>query len=114
MIAHVVLFRPRADLTADQRATFLAALQYALTNIPLIKRARVGRRVTLGRLYDQQNIEQYPYIAIMEFEHETALREYLNHLAHETLGTEFYKTAEAALVFDYELIAADQIAELLA
>jgi hypothetical protein len=113
MIAHVVLFRPQAGLTDAERATFIGALEHALVNIPLIKRARVGRRITLGRHYDDQNANQFPYAAIIEFDTEDHLREYLDHPAHKTLGDQFYYAAEAALVFDFELLDGDRAKELL-
>ena len=113
MIAHLVLFRPKADLTSDDRRAFVAALEHALLNIPLIKRARVGRRLTMGRIYDQQNVEEFPFVAILEFESVDHLRAYLEHPAHQMLGAQFYVTSDAALVFDYELLEGLQVRELL-
>ena len=52
MIAHVVLFRPRRDLPAEARQALVAAFQAALTDITLIRRARVGRRIRLDRPYE--------------------------------------------------------------
>ena len=114
MIAHVVLFRPKPDLTPDQRASFVTALEYALSNIPLIKRARVGRRLALRREYDAHNKMEFPFVAILEFENAAHLQEYLNHPAHESLGTQFYTSADAALVFDFELMERDGARALLA
>jgi hypothetical protein len=111
VVAHVVLFRPKPDLTADERRAFLAALQHAFTNIPLIKNARVGRRIIMGRLYDQQNTQDFPYAAILEFDTEADLRAYLEHPAHEMLGTQFYVTSEAAMVYDFELVESTGLAE---
>ena len=113
MIAHIVLFRPKADLSEDQRRAFVTALEYSLVNIPLIKRARVGRRLTIGRLYDQQNTQDFPFVAILEFDSEVDLRAYLEHPAHQMLGAQFYVTADAALVFDYELFDGLQVRDLL-
>ena len=113
MVAHVVLFRPKADLIEDQRRAFVAALEHALTNIPLIKRARVGRRITLGRQYDEMNASAFPFVAILEFDGEPELRQYLEHPAHEMLGAQFYITSEAALVFDFELLDGPHFEELI-
>ena len=113
MIAHVVLFRPKPELTDDQRDTFVTALEHALLNIPLIKRARVGRRVTMGRLYDQQNANEYPFAAILEFDNQSDLRAYLEHPAHQMLGAQFYATSDAAQVFDFELLEAAHARDLL-
>ena len=113
MIAHLVLFRPKSTLTDDQRAQFVIALEHAFTNIPLIKRARVGRRLTLGRIYDAQNLQEFPFAAILEFESEADLRQYLDHPAHEAIGTQFYTTSDAAMVFDYELLEGERVRELI-
>jgi hypothetical protein len=113
MIAHLVLFRPKPGLSDDERRAFLAALQHALTNIPLIQRARVGRRVTLGRQYDRQSTHDFPYAAILEFASEQDLRGYLEHPAHEMLGAQFYVTSEAAMVLDLELLDSDRIDDLV-
>jgi hypothetical protein len=113
MIAHVVLFRPKADLTSDQRRAFVTALQHALTNIPIIRQARVGRRLVLGRHYDQVNQHDFPFAAILEFATVADLRAYLEHPAHEMLGAQFYVASEAAMVLDYELREGDAIMDLI-
>jgi hypothetical protein len=52
MIAHVVLFNPRGDLSTDARRQLAASFETAVTQIPSIRRARVGRRITHGRGYE--------------------------------------------------------------
>ena len=103
MIAHVVLFQPRADLSATDREAFAASFERALTSIPQVRRARVGERVNLGRFYDQQNARDFSHVAVIEFDSEADLRAYLEHPAHRELGTRFYQAAEAALVYDFAL-----------
>lgn len=114
MIAHVVLFKPRATLAEQDREAFVAAFETALSNISLIRRARVGRRVTLGRLYDGLNPQDFPFAAILEFESESDLLAYLDHPAHRALGEQFYLTSDAAMVLDFDLIDADGVRALLA
>ena len=114
MIAHVVLFRPKQSLSADDRRALMDALAHALANIPLIKRADIGRRKTLGRQYDAINSIQFPYAAILEFESEADLRAYLDHPAHQRLGEQFYLTSEVALAFDFEMLGPERARELLA
>ena len=113
MIAHVVLFRPRATLSDVEKAALLRALETALAGISLIKRARVGRRRVMGRLYDQ-SAPDFPYAAILEFENEANLRAYLDHPAHEELGRQFYTTSDAALAIDFELVDGAHVHELFA
>ncbi len=113
MIAHVVLFRPKAALSGVERRALIDALEHALNNISLIKRAQVGRRFLVGRQYDGENRADFPFAAILEFETANDLREYLDHPAHRGLGEQFYAAADAALVFDYELLDSTRTGELL-
>jgi hypothetical protein len=113
VLCHLVLFRPKPSLTLDERRAFVTALEHALRNIPLIKRAHVGRRQRLGREYDALNAEHFPYVALLEFASEDDLRAYLEHPAHQMLGAQFYATSEAAMVFDFELLAPDRASELV-
>jgi hypothetical protein len=114
VIAHIVLFRPAPDMPSEEREHFVSALEGALSNIPEIRRARVGRRRALGRIYDTHAIEQFPYAAILEFESEADLRTYLEHPAHAELGQRFFTSAEATLVHDFELVDGADVRGLLA
>ena len=49
MVAHVVLLKPRATLSTDEREALLEAMRVAFTGIPEIKRVRIGK-VKLGDL----------------------------------------------------------------
>lgn len=113
MIAHIVLFRPAPDMTKEARELFVNALEAALSNIPEIRRARLGRRRLLGRTYDAHAVEQFPYAAILEFESEADLRTYLDHPAHAELGKRFFSSAEAILVHDFEMVDGADAAALL-
>lgn len=113
MIAHVVLFRPRTNLSVEERHVLVDALANAINNIPMIRRAHVGRRTVLGRQYDNMNAQQFPYAAILEFDSEADLRAYLDHPAHEKLGEQFYFTSDGALAFDFEMLEPDRARELL-
>ena len=112
MIAHVVLFQPRADLSSADLHSFAASFERAMTSIPQVRRARVGQRITLGRLYDQQNIRDFSHAAIIEFDSEDDLRTYLDHPVHTELGERFYQTAEAALVVDLQLMEGEGAVEV--
>jgi len=102
MISHVVLFRPKASLTADQRSTLIEALRNAVTGIPSIKKTTIGKRILLNRPgYEKQMAEHYEYSAILEFDSETDLRAYLDHPAHNNLGRLLFTTAEAVLAYDF-------------
>ncbi len=113
MIAHIVLFRPRRDLDEDQRRAFAQAFARAIRDIPSVRRAHVGRRRALGTAYDTLMVEDFPYAAVIEFDDEKGLREYLGHPAHVELGDRFYRTIEAGLTYDFEMRAAGDAETLL-
>ena len=112
VIAHVVLFEPRADLSTSQRESFAQSFEHALAAIPHIRRARVGVSKNLGRFYDRQNATDFRFMAILEFDSEADLVAYLDHPAHQDLGNSFYATARAALAYDFELFEGSDIARV--
>jgi len=100
---HLVLFRPRADLTTDQRAALASSFEAALRAIPAIRQARIGRRVMTGRPYEAMMRADYPYAAVIEFADADGLRAYLDHPAHQELAARFFESFEDALIYDFEL-----------
>jgi hypothetical protein len=103
MIAHVVLFRPRADLQPAAREELVAAFETALQAIPSIRRAKVGARIVHGRPYEMLMRADYPYAAILEFENLDGLQAYLEHPAHERLALSFFAAFEEALMYDFDM-----------
>ena len=108
MIVHVVLFRLRPDLADDARDALAAALARATREIPSLRRARVGSRVTLGRPYEQLMTTDYSFAAVLEFEDRDGLQTYLDHPAHEQLAQRFYASVSAALTYDFEMWESDE------
>ena len=103
MISHLVMFRPKPHLPADERGALVAAFSRALREIPSIRHSRVGRRVTHGRGYEQMMREDYEYIAVLEFDDVAGLKAYLEHPAHHELAERFFSAFETALMYDYEM-----------
>lgn len=102
MISHVVLFRPRATLTPEERAALIESLESAVTGISTIKRTTIGRRILLNRPgYETQMAEHFEYSAILEFDSEADLRAYLDDPAHHNLGGLLFVAAEAVLAYDF-------------
>lgn len=113
MITHVVLFRPRPDLSAADRRALADTLTAALQTIPSIRVARIGRRVTHGRGYERLMRVDYPYAAFLDFDDLAGLKAYLEHPAHEALAARFFAAFEEALMYDFELQeGADGVAAL--
>jgi uncharacterized protein (DUF1330 family) len=103
MIAHVVMFRPRANLSPAARAALVAAFETALREIPSIRRANAGRRLLQGRSYEALMNVDYEYAAVLEFDDAAALNAYLEHPAHQQLASQFHDAFEQALMYDFEL-----------
>jgi hypothetical protein len=103
VIVHVVLFRPRADLSLDARRALIDAWAAALRDIPSIHRAQVGPRIRVGRSYEELNPTDLPYAALLEFDHMDALRAYLDHPAHEAMSTRFFGAIADALIYDFDV-----------
>jgi hypothetical protein len=103
MIVHVVLFRPRPGLDERQRQGLAKAFAAAIDDIGSIKRARIGRRRTHGRAYEQLMREDYTHAAILEFEDLAGLKTYLEHPAHSELGSRFFECFEQALMYDFDV-----------
>jgi hypothetical protein len=103
MILHIVLFRPRKDLSTEARQRLAEALAHAIDEISVIKRVRIGRRRTHGRPYEQLMREDYTHAAVLEFEDLGALRAYLEHPTHADLGARFFECFEQALMYDFDV-----------
>ena len=103
MIAHIVLFRPRPDLSPQAQQALVAAFKAALTEIPSIQRAQIGRRMVHGRAYEALMQSDYSYAAILEFEDRAGLVAYLEHSSHARLAAQFFEAFEEALMYDFEL-----------
>jgi hypothetical protein len=114
MIVHVVLFSPRADLSKADRRGLLDALVAASDEIPSIRSFRVGKRVKHGRPgYEQMMRDDYEFAAIIEFDDMAALNEYLAHPSHTTIGMHFVKSAERSLAYDYDVVDAQNVSQLV-
>jgi hypothetical protein len=110
MIAHVILFKPKPDLTPADRRAILRTLTTASKGIPGIRRFRVGRRVRHGLPgYEQAMREDFEFLVIIEVDTLEALTGYLQHPAHAALGSHFTQSAAAALAYDYEVVEASDV-----
>lgn len=104
MIAHVVLFKPKPEVTAAQREAVLNGLRAAASGIPTIRRLRIGRRIRHGRPgYEQVMREDFEFLLIVEFDDVAGLTAYLEHPQHAAIGAHFTQSSSAALAYDYEI-----------
>ena len=104
MIAHIVLLRPRPDLTGDQRRAALDTLARAAADVPEIRSVRLGRRVRHGLPgYEQKMTVDYEFALIVEVDDVPALTRYLKAPAHRALGDLFSTATASALAYDYDM-----------
>ena len=105
MIAHVILFAPRAGLPEGTQQEVMSGLAAAAKSIPSIRRFRVGTRVTHGLPgYEQTMREPYAFAAIIEFDDVEGLKAYLEHPVHDGIGSHFTASASHSLAYDYDLV----------
>jgi len=109
VIAHLVLFRLRTDLSAADRTALIQAFDAGLRTIPSVRRASVGRRQVHGAGYEGA-APDFPYAAVLEFDDVEALQAYLRHAAHAAPAQQFFAATEATMVFDYEMVEGDAVA----
>ena len=103
MIAHVVLVRPRSDLSADDRRSLVTAFERAVREIPCVRNVCVGRRLTHGAGYEQRMPDAADYLIVIDFDDLEALQTYLRHPAHDELGVRFNESLSSALIYDFEV-----------
>ena len=89
----------------EERRALVDAWEAALKDIPVIRRARVGRRVLIGRPYESLTRLDFPYAAVLEFDDVDALRRYLEHPAHEAMATRLFAAIADTLICDFEMSA---------
>ena len=112
MIAHVVLFRPKPDLSVDDRRSLMTAFERAIREIPAVRNVRLGRRVTHGAGYEQRMAETADCLIVIDFDDLEALQTYLRHPAHEALGARFNQSLSSAWIYDFEVRGLERVQEL--
>ena len=105
MISHVVLFRPKPDLSNADREGLVAAFERAVRDIPTVRGVRAGRRVTHGAGYEQQAPDIVDFLIVLDFDDLDGLQAYLQHPAHIELGERFNQAFSAGLVYDFALVS---------
>ena len=103
MLTHIVLMKPRPDLSADARQALVDAFERAIRDIPTVRGVRIGRRVTHGAGYEQTSPDMADYLAVIDFDDLAGLQAYLRHPAHAELGARFGQSLSGAMVYDFEV-----------
>ena len=101
MIAHVVLFEPKATSNEADRENFLDAMKVAFMEIPTVERSLVAKRRLIGAGYESKiGYQTYSYVSVVEFKDVVALKEYLDHPLHQRLGRLFWENCDRTLIVD--------------
>jgi hypothetical protein len=103
MTVHVVLFRPKPDVTEAQREALFEAMRAAARGIPTVRGFRIGQQLAQPPQYLLSGFPPFPWVALLEFDDADGLRTYLAHPLHQALGQQFNAAADAALIYDYEI-----------
>ena len=113
MIAHVVLLKPKADLSPDDRRALVSAFERAVVEIPSVRAVRVGRRLMHGAGYETSAPDAADYLITIDFDDTSGLQAYLRHPAHEELGARFGQSFSSAFVYDFEVGGIEELSRLV-
>jgi hypothetical protein len=116
MISHIVLFEPKPGLSESDVRDFAQHLKAAMTAVPSVRRAMVGRKVDVDSGSDRNfGDAAYSFSAVVEFDDYKGLIDYLQHQKHAELGRLFWQHAARTVVLEVESVDAttDQVVDLL-
>ena len=103
MIAHIVLFTPKAGLDTEDMRSFAQAILRTCSDIPQVRRAIVGKRADIDAGYMRNfGDKTYRYAAVLEFQSKDDLVSYLKHPSHQALGRQFWEHCEATVIMEVE------------
>jgi len=113
VIWHLVLMKPRADVSSSERRALVAAFERAVHEIPTVRKVTVGRRALLGAGYEQGMPDTGEYVIAIQFDDRAGLEAYLGHPAHEDLGVRFTRALASALIYDFEVGGMERLATMV-
>src|SRR5438067_13765563 len=102
MVSHVVVMKPRPDLSPSARQALIDAFDRAIREIPTVRGARIGRRVRHGAGYEASAADG-DYLAVIDFDDLAGLQAYLRHPVHVPLAERFGDSLSSASVYDFEM-----------
>jgi hypothetical protein len=113
MVAHVVLFTPRGDVSSAERQALAAAFELAARTIPTVRSVTIGKQVMDGPTYAQVSNHDADFIAILKFDDLPGLLTYLQHPAHEELRQRFRNVLRSTQVYDFDVGGLDYLTRLV-
>jgi hypothetical protein len=116
VIAHIVLFRPKADLSDDELRLFAQLFKRVCVEVPGIERVRVGPVIGGGVFTGTEiGLSTYSVAAYLEFKDHQALEDYLQDPLHREFAGSFWSCSEETAIADAEMVdpKSDDLADLL-
>jgi hypothetical protein len=101
VITHVVIVKPRANLSARDREALVQAFEHAVLEIATVRAVRVGRRVTHGAQYEHA-APSADFMILIDFDDLAGLQTYLRHPAHDAVSVQFDRLLGSGFVYDFE------------
>jgi hypothetical protein len=112
VIAHVILFKPRPDLSVTDRLALATTFEQAAKAIPSVRRVTVGKRIAHGTAYETSSPDVADFIIILEFENLDGLQMYLRDPAHEELAFHYRHSLVANVAYDFEIGGLEKLVSL--
>jgi hypothetical protein len=103
MVQHIVLMKPRPDLTSVEKQALIDVFERAVREIPAVRHVRLGQRVTFGAGYEATAPDSADFLIAIDFDDLAGLQEYLRHPAHHELGVRFNQSLSSAMIYDFEV-----------
>jgi len=113
MVWHLVLMKPKADLSPADRRTLIETFERAVREIPTVRDVRAGRRLVHGAGYESTAPDAADYMVAIGFDDLRGLQSYLKHPAHDILAARFYQSLDSALIYDFEAGGLEDLKKLL-
>jgi hypothetical protein len=101
VITHIVLFRPKGEVGAAGMRAFATMIQTVCRETRTVKRATVGRITGKEQVIGRTS---YQFAAVIEFDDEDGLRQYLNSRLHKELAALFWRLCESTIILDVDSV----------
>ncbi len=99
MLTHVVLLKPKAEITADEIGAALNRVQALQQAIPGIVSVEAGKNL------NESNNQGYTHGFVMHFIDVKHLKAYASHPAHQVVSEELLRISQSIIDFDIEALS---------
>jgi hypothetical protein len=105
VIAHVVLFKPKANITPQEKGLFAQSFKDTCTCVQTIRKASIGRVLSFNSFpAELLGDKTYEFAAYLEFDDLAGLKAYLEHPKHAELAGLFWRFCESTVYADVEML----------